>query len=133
LVCFDHVWIFFYVLFLAEPSQLLIFSHDICFDFKLNYEQNKKNWFFLKKRKNIYPLVDMLIRLILTFLVSTATTEWAFSAMKIVKTILRNWMENNFLASYLIIYIVKEIAKKFTIDMIINYFYSIKERWAQLK
>jgi len=48
--------------------------------------------------------------------------------MKIVKTILRNWMENNFLASYLIIYIVKEIAKKFTIDMIINYFYSIKER-----
>jgi len=53
--------------------------------------------------------------------------------MKIVKTILRNRMEDDFLASYLIVYIVKEIAKRFTIDMIINYFYSIKERQAQLK
>jgi hypothetical protein len=83
---------------------------------------------FFLKRKNIYPLVDRLIRLILTFLVSTATTKRAFSAMKIVKTILRNRMEDDFLASYLIVYIVKEIAKRFTIDMIINYFYSIKER-----
>jgi len=84
------------------------------------------NFFFLKKRKNIYPLVDRLIRLILTFLISTVTTERAFSAMKIVKTILRNRMKNDFLASYLIVYIVKEIAKRFIIDMIINYFYSIK-------
>jgi hypothetical protein len=83
--------------------------------------------------KNIYTLVDKLIRLILTFLVSTATTERAFSAMKIVKTIPRNRMEDDFLANYLIVYIVKEIAKRFTIDMIINYFYSIKERRAQLK
>ena len=89
--------------------------------------------FFFLKRKNIYPLVDRLIRLILTFLVSTATTERAFSAMKIVKTIFRNRMEDDFLASYFIVYIVKEIAKRFTIDMIINYFYFIKKRRAQLK
>jgi hypothetical protein len=45
---------FFYVLFLAEPPKLSIFSHNICFDFRLNHEQNKKNWFFFeKKRKNI--------------------------------------------------------------------------------
>jgi len=83
--------------------------------------------------KNIYTLVDRLIRLILTFLVSTATTERAFSAIKIVKTISRNRMEDDFLANYLIVYIVKEIAKRFTIDMIINYFYFIKEQRAQLK
>jgi hypothetical protein len=57
--------------------------------------------FFEKKEKNIYPLVDRLIRFILTLPVSTATTERAFSAMKIVKISLRNRIENDFLASYL--------------------------------
>ena len=53
--------------------------------------------------------------------------------MKIVKTKLRNRMEDNFLANYLIIYIKKEIAERFTIDMIIDDFYSMKEQRAQLK
>ena len=57
--------------------------------------------FFEKKEKNIYPLVDRLIRFILTLPISTATTERAFSAMKIVKISLRNRIENDFLASYL--------------------------------
>jgi len=57
--------------------------------------------FFEKKEKNIYPLVDRLIRFILTLPVSAATTERAFSAMKIVKISLRNQIENDFLASYL--------------------------------
>ena len=34
---------FFFVLFLAEPPKLSIFSYDICFDFRLNNEQNKNN------------------------------------------------------------------------------------------
>jgi len=29
--------------FLAKPPKLSIFSYDICFDFRLNHEQNKKN------------------------------------------------------------------------------------------
>ncbi|KAL5738250.1 hypothetical protein ACOSP7_031011 [Xanthoceras sorbifolium] len=33
-----------------------------------------------------FPLIDKLVRLILTLPVSTATTEIAFSAMKLVKT-----------------------------------------------
>ena len=74
-----------------------------------------------------------MIRLILTLTVSTTTTERAFSAMKIVKTRLRNRMEDDFLANYLIVYIVKEIAKRFTIDMIIDNFYYMKEQRAQLK
>jgi protoheme ferro-lyase len=49
----------------------------------------------------MYPLVDRLIRLILTLPVSTTTTKRAFSAMKIVKISLRNRIENDFLASYL--------------------------------
>ena len=99
---------FFYVLFLAELQKLSIFSHDICFDFRL-------------------------IRFILTLHVSTATIVRAFLAMKNVKIRLRSQMKNDFLANYLIIYIVKEIIERFTIDMIIDYFYSMKERRAQLK
>jgi len=80
-----------------------------------------------KKRKNIYPLVDRLIRLVLTFPVSTTTTERAFSAMKIVKTRLCNRMEDDFLANYLIVYIVKEIAERFIMNMIIDDFYFMKK------
>jgi hypothetical protein len=39
-------------------------------------------------------------------------------------------MEDDFLANYLIVYIEKEIAKRVIIDMIIDDFYSIKERRA---
>jgi hypothetical protein len=64
------------------------------------------------KKKIIYPLVDRLIWLILTLHVSTTTIKRAFSTMKIVKTRLRNRIDDDFLANYLIVYIVKEIAKK---------------------
>jgi len=60
-------------------------------------------------------------------------TKRVFSAMKIVKTRLRNRMDDDFLANYLIVYIEKEIAERFTIDMIIDEFYYMKERRAQLK
>ena len=60
-------------------------------------------------------------------------TERAFSAITIVKTRLRNRMEDDFLANYLIVYIEKEITERFTIDMIIDDFYYMKERRAQLK
>jgi len=64
---------------------------------------------------------------------NSQSTEQAFLVMKIVKTRVRNRIEDDFLANYLIVYIEKEIAERFTIDMIIDNFYFIKERWAQLK
>jgi len=64
---------------------------------------------------------------------SIQSTERVFSAIKIVKTRLRNRMKDDFLTNYLIVYIEKEIAKRFTIDMIIDDLYSMKERRAQLK
>ena len=85
------------------------------------------------EKSTVYQLIDRLIRLILTLHVSTTTTKRALSAMKIVKTRLRNRMEDDFLANYLIVYIEKEIAERFPIDMIIDDFYSMKERRAQLK
>ena len=73
-------------------------------------------------------MVDRLIRLVLTLPVSTATIERAFSTMKRVKTRLRNRMEDKLLADNLVVYIEKEIAKNFTVEMIMGELYSMKDR-----
>ena len=73
-------------------------------------------------------MIDRLIRLVLTLPVSTATTEQAFSVMKLLKTRLRNRMEDELLADNMIVYIEKEIAENFTIEMIMDEFYSMKNR-----
>jgi hypothetical protein len=72
-----------------------------------------------------------LIRLILTLPVSTATTERAFSAMKIIKTRLCNKMEDDFLANSLVIYIEMEIAEIFDLDSILDDFVLLKDRKVQ--
>ena len=73
-------------------------------------------------------MIDRLIHLVLTLPVSTATIERAFSAMKLLKIRLRNRMKDEFLADNMIVYIKKEIAENFTIEMIMDEFYSIKNR-----
>ncbi|XP_061993644.1 uncharacterized protein LOC133711555 [Rosa rugosa] len=55
------------------------------------------DWLVRTRRSTRYPLVYRVIVLVLTLPVSTATTERSFSAMRIVKTRLRNRMENDFL------------------------------------
>ncbi|KAF8406126.1 hypothetical protein HHK36_008206 [Tetracentron sinense] len=84
-------------------------------------------------KSTIYPLVDRLIRLVLTLPISTTTTKRAFSVMKIVKTRLRNKMKDEYLANNLVVHIEKEIIEKFTIESIIDDYYSMKERQAQLQ
>ena len=79
-------------------------------------------------KSNIYFLIDRLIRLVLTLPVSTATTERAFSDMKLLKTRLRNRMEDEILADNMIVYVEKEIAGNFTTEMIMDEFYSMKNR-----
>ena len=89
----------------------------------------------LTKTKELtsYPLIDRLIRLVLTLPISTATSKRAFSAIKLIKSKLRNRIEDGFLASYLITYIEKDIARGFEVDSIIHGFDIMKERRAQLK
>ena len=77
----------------------------------------------------VYFLIDRLIRLVLTLLVSTTTTERAFSAMKLLKKRLCNRMEDELLANNMIVYIEKEIARNFTVEMIMDEFYSMKIRY----
>jgi hypothetical protein len=81
----------------------------------------------IKARKSdTYYLIDRLICLILTLPVSTATTERAFSAMKIVKTRLRNKIEDEFLGDNLLVYIEREIAKNFDSELILDDFVSLR-------
>ena len=62
-----------------------------------------------------------------------ATTKRAFSAMKLLKTRLRNKMEDKFLRDCMLIYIEREIAIKFTTDSIIDDLYAKKNRKVRLK
>ena len=75
-----------------------------------------------------YKLVYRIVRLVLTLPVSTAITERAFSAMKVVKTNLRNKVENDFLTDSLMLYIENDIASTFSLDSIIDDFEDLKER-----
>ncbi|XP_004488955.2 uncharacterized protein [Cicer arietinum] len=84
-----------------------------------------------EKTQNFY-LIDRLLRLIMTLPVSTATTERSFSAMKIIKSRLRNKMEDDFLADTMTIYIEREIVASITSESIIDDFKLIKERRALL-
>jgi hypothetical protein len=53
--------------------------------------------------------------------------------MKVVKTRLRNKMEDAFFRDCLVIYIEKELAVQFTTDDIIDDFYAMKTRKVKLK
>ncbi|KAK9675901.1 hypothetical protein RND81_11G039900 [Saponaria officinalis] len=90
-------------------------------------------WLAETEKGEIYYLIDRLVRLILTLPVSTATAERAFSAMKLIKTALRNRMEDDYLTDSLIVYVEKGIAKEFDIDSIIDEFASKKDRRSLLK
>ncbi|GKE25863.1 zinc finger MYM-type protein 1-like protein, partial [Tanacetum coccineum] len=80
-----------------------------------------------------YPLIDRLIRLILTLPVSIATPEIAFSKMKLVKTRLRSTMNDDFLKSSLIISVEKEIVLTLCNNNVIDDFYSKTQRRVQMK
>ncbi|XP_021825369.1 zinc finger MYM-type protein 1-like [Prunus avium] len=53
-------------------------------------------------RAQTYYLIDRMIRLVLTLPVPTMTMESAFSAMKHIKTVLRNKMEDEYLTNSLL-------------------------------
>ena len=80
-----------------------------------------------QKSQNYY-LIDRLIRLVLTLPVSTATTERAFSALKLIKSSLRNKMGDEFLTDSMVVYIERELAENIDIDSIIDAFESLGNR-----
>ncbi|GJY32662.1 zinc finger MYM-type protein 1-like protein [Tanacetum coccineum] len=85
------------------------------------------------EKSKTYPLIDRLIRLILTLPVSTATSERAFSKMKLVKTRLRSTMSDGFLKSSMILSVEREILCTLCTNNVIDDFYSKTQRRVQMK
>ena len=114
--------------------QLKHFEYDMRNDVKLqNLSSLSQLCVVLTKtgKSKIYYLFDRLIRLVLTLLVFTATSEQAFSTTKIVKTRLRNKMKDEFLVDKLIVNIEREIVETFSSNLILENFVSLKEHRAQ--
>uniref|UniRef100_A0ACD5XAN1 Uncharacterized protein n=1 Tax=Avena sativa TaxID=4498 RepID=A0ACD5XAN1_AVESA len=83
-------------------------------------------------RHSIYNLIDRLLWLLVTLPVSMASAERAFSSLKIIKTRLRNKMEDEFLANSLLVNIEREIAEKYDYEDILLHFTGAKRRRADL-
>ncbi|VVA37380.1 PREDICTED: zinc finger, partial [Prunus dulcis] len=75
-----------------------------------------------------YHLIDRLIRVVLTLLVSTPTIERAFSSMRLIKNRLQNRIEDKFLADCMILKIEKEFVDSIDNESIISDFNSSKPK-----
>ena len=112
-------------------KELYHFEHSVVQDpeFKeLKSLSELSQWLVRTRNSEHYKLMYRIVRLVLTLPVSTATTERAFLAIKIVKTNLRNRMENDFLTDFLMFYIEKDIASTFSLDSIVDDFEDLKKR-----
>ncbi|XP_060965689.1 uncharacterized protein LOC133034594 [Cannabis sativa] len=77
---------------------------------------------------HVRELSDFTVLATISDSFSTATTKRSFSAMNIVKTTLHNKIEDEFLSDCLLVYIEREIAKKFSMDSLIDDFRDMQER-----
>jgi hypothetical protein len=84
------------------------------------------------ERHVMFPLVYRIIELALLLPVATATVERAFSAMKIIKTELRNKMIDGSLNDLMVCYIERQIYKGFDLQQIKKVFQNKKNRQMQL-
>ena len=76
-------------------------------------------------KNSFYLMVDKLLRLVVILPVSTATVErvFFFSAVRLCQTRPRNKMGDDYLRSYTIIYVEKELAAKINSLDILKVFY----------
>ena len=84
------------------------------------------------KKHIIFFKVYLLLKLALILPVATASVERAFSAMKLIKTDIRNKMGDKFLSDSLVSYVEKDVLDGFDNDTIIARFQAIRSRRIQL-
>lgn len=77
-------------------------------------------------------LVYRIIELTLVLPVATASVERAFSVMKIIKTDLRNQMEDQWLNDSLVVYIEKDVLLLIDNELILQNFQALRSRRCQL-
>ncbi|XP_050140615.1 uncharacterized protein LOC126616584 [Malus sylvestris] len=79
-----------------------------------------------------YMLVYKFLTLTLVLPVATALVERDFSAMKIVKTPLRNKMGDQWLSDSMLVYIERDVFVFIDNESIMRRFHDMKPRWQQL-
>ncbi|XP_023753981.2 uncharacterized protein LOC111902371 [Lactuca sativa] len=79
-----------------------------------------------------FPLIYRLLKLTLVLPVATAAVEWCFSAMKFLKTDLRNRIGDDFMNDALICSVEKEVLENVKTENVINRFRKMKERRGEL-
>ena len=80
----------------------------------------------------VFPMVYRLVELTLLLPVATTSVERVFSAMKFVKTDLRNRMRGEWLNDSLVVYIENEIFDSIDNELILNRFQNMDSRRNQL-
>ena len=84
------------------------------------------------RKHETYHLVYLLVKLVLTLPVATATVERSFSVMKYIKNELCNRMGDQWMNDCLIVYIEKDIACSINNETIMQRFQKMKTRRRQL-
>ncbi|XP_060210281.1 uncharacterized protein LOC132637160 [Lycium barbarum] len=79
------------------------------------------------KKHGTYPLVFRLVKFSLLLPIATAIVERAFSAMKLIKTDLRNRMDDELFIGCLVPYIEKEVFSNISNEAIMDTFQKMKE------
>ncbi len=82
--------------------------------------------------RDVYPNLEIILRIFASIPVTTATAERSFSKLKIIKTYLRSTMGQLRLSSLAILSIEKDIADKVDFNKIIDKFAVAKSRKVQL-
>ena len=77
------------------------------------------------RKHETYPLVYLLVKLVLTLLVATATVKRSFSAMKYINNKLRNQMEDQWMNDCLITYIERDVPCNIENETIMQRFQNI--------
>ncbi|CAM0875336.1 unnamed protein product [Alopecurus aequalis] len=80
-----------------------------------------------------FPLVYRLLKLVLVLPVAIASVERCFSAMKIVKTVLRNRIGDDFMNDCIICFLEQQLLYSIPIKDVIDRFLKMKNRRGQEK
>ena len=85
-----------------------------------------------KKKDILYPLIYLLSKLVLTLPIATVTVERCFSTINIVKTKLRNRIDDHWMNDTLITYIKNDVFDSISDMVIMQRFQNTKPRRGQL-
>ncbi|XP_042387908.1 uncharacterized protein LOC121980001 [Zingiber officinale] len=121
--------------YIVIKQQLQNFIHNIRHD--PNFSGIEDLGSFAQKiietlKNQAYPLVYRLIEMTLVLPVATASVERVFSAMKMIKTDLRNRMGDQWMNDSLVVYIEKDIFSTIENEQILQRFQKMKSHRMQL-